>query len=82
MTIPPGLAPTANQVDYVLGMQRRLHLTDALLNNHCTERFKAPFNRLDRAQVSALIDEMKGWQAIPAQLRRESGQQDLPGFGG
>ena len=61
-------------------MQRRLRLPDALLDNHCVQRFGAPFARLGRGDVSALIDELKAWVDVPADLRRAQGQRGLPGF--
>lgn len=81
MTIPPGLPATPAQTDYVRGLQRGLHLPHRMLDGHCIARFGRPLAGLDRAEVSALIDELKGWQAIPAQLQREMGQRDLPGCG-
>lgn len=81
ITIPPGLPATEAQRGFVAGLQRRLHLPDALLSNHCVTRFGKELRALDRAETSALIDEMQGWTGIPAQLQREAGQQDLPGFG-
>lgn len=76
-----GLGVTEAQVDYVRSIQRRLRLPNRLLDAHCEGRFGAAFAGLDRAQASALIDEMKGWEALPAGLRRAMGQRDLPGFG-
>lgn len=80
MNIPSGLPVTPAQTEYVRGMQKRLHLPDRMLDDHCVARFRVTFAALDRAQVSSLIDEMKGWAGIPAQLLREAGQRDLPGF--
>lgn len=77
----PGLPPTAPQVDYLRSLQRRLRLPDALLDSHCVATWGHGFAELDRAEASVLIDEMLGWRQIPAQLRREAGQRDLPGFG-
>lgn len=76
-----GLWATQPQLDYVRNLQRRLHLTNALLDAHCVARFGAAFVALDRAQCSALIDEMKDWESLPVELQREAGQADLPGFG-
>lgn len=73
--------PTTKQDDYVRGLQRKLRLPNALLDNHCIARFGACYAALDRASVSALIDEMTGWEAIPADLQRVNGQTDVPGFG-
>lgn len=75
------LLPTQPQVDYVRGLQRRLHLPDRMLDAHCVTRFGTPFAELDRGQVSLLIDELKDWVAIPADLQRVMGQRDLPGLG-
>ncbi len=72
--------PTTLQVDYVRSLQRRLRLPDRLLDKHCVTRFDSPFSALTRAQVSSLLDELIGWQDIPADMRRAQGQQDLPGF--
>jgi hypothetical protein len=70
-------SPTAKQVDYVRGIQRKLHIPDRLLDDHCTTRFHAPFAELDRAQVSDLLDEMIQWETLPAELLRARGQLDL-----
>lgn len=75
--IPPGLPATEAQRQFVDGLRKRLSLSKPLLDNHCVARFGCPLAELDRAALSALIDEMQGWRAIPAQLARESGQQDL-----
>lgn len=72
--------PTPKQVDYIRGMQKQLHLSDRLLDGHCEQRFGVTFAKLQRPQCSALIDEMKTWGTIPAELLREAGQLDL--FGG
>lgn len=77
----PATPPTDAQTSYVRGIQKRLHLPDRMLDDHCVTRFRAPFAQLDRAQVSALLDEMLGWQALPADMARAMGQRDLPGFG-
>jgi hypothetical protein len=77
----PGLPPTPFQLDYVRGLQRKLHLTDRLLDNHCVTTYGKPLGEMDRAEVSRLLDEMLGWQAIPADMQRAMGQVDLPGFG-
>ncbi len=70
--------PTTRQREYVRALQRQLHLPDRLLDQHCERTFRAPFRDLDRRQVSQLIDELKGWTALPAELRRAQGQLDLP----
>lgn len=69
--------PTDKQIAYVRGMQRRLHLTNALLDNHCQQQWAAPFAELPKDLVSRLIDEMVQWDRIPAQLLREAGQTDM-----
>lgn len=73
-------APTQPQIDYVRGLQRHLHLPDHLLDTHCVQRVGVPFAQLSRAQASSLIDELKDWVAIPAELQRAMGQRDLPGM--
>lgn len=72
--------PSADQLSYVAGIQRRLHLPDALLDNHCVGRFGRPLAELTRREVSELLDEMTTWEQLPAALQRAKGQQDLPGF--
>lgn len=73
--------PTRPQLDYVVALRTGLKLAPSLLDSHCEARFGKRLAGLDRRQVSELIDEMKGWTAIPLQLMREAGQADLPGFG-
>lgn len=77
---PDYAQPTQKQVDYIRSMQAKLHLSNRLLDGHCESRFGRRFEGLDRNQCSSLIDEMKEWIAIPAELMREAGQMDL--FGG
>jgi hypothetical protein len=76
-----GQPATDAQISYVRGIQKRLHLPDTLLDKHCVTRFKAPFEQLDRGQVSELLNDMVAWQELPAEFQRAKGQQDLPGFG-
>lgn len=69
--------PTPLQVDYVRSMQRKLHLSNSLFETHCESRFGSIFAQLSKQQCSGLIDEMKAWTSIPADLLREAGQQEL-----
>lgn len=69
--------PTEPQITYVRSLQRRLHLPDPLLDDHCLRRFNARFAHLDRQQVSDLLDEMIGWETLPAAMQRALGQLDL-----
>jgi hypothetical protein len=73
-------APTQPQIDFVRSLQDRLHLSDDWLDHYCQDHYGGPFAALDRAQVSHLLDELKGWKALPADLQRAMGQQDM--FGG
>ena len=77
---PVSTGPTERQIAYVRGMQKQLRLADRLLDAHCQAALGSPFAQLTRYQMSTLIDQMKGWPAIPAELLREAGQLDL--FGG
>lgn len=79
MTARPRTDP---QMGYVESLRVKLRLPKTLLDNHCEARFGQPLERLNRAQVSGLINEMKGWVTIPAEMQRQMGQQDLPGMGG
>lgn len=72
---------TPAQLDYVRGLQRRLRLPDRMLDEHCRGRFRKPLAELSRREMSDLLDEMIGWEALPANLQRAMGQRDLPGFG-
>lgn len=72
-----GSEPTEPQTRFVRALQHRLHLPDRLLNDYCVQRFETPFSKLNRQQVSSLLDEMKEWQEIPADLQRLRGQMDL-----
>jgi hypothetical protein len=72
--------PTTKQDDHVRALQRKLRLPNALLDNHCIARFGAAYAALDRRTVSELIDEMIGWESLPADLARAKGQADLPGI--
>ena len=74
-----GWPPSEKQIAYVKVLQNRLHLPDKLLDNHCVATFGHPFKDLDKSRVSDLIDQMVGWEAIPAGLQRSRGQLDLFG---
>lgn len=69
--------PTEAQIEYVRGLQKKLRITEAMLNSHCQRKYDSPFAALDIRQASTLIDEMIGWKAVPAELQREQGQMDL-----
>ena len=75
--VPSYAMPTDPQRVYVRNMAKKLHLSSRLLDAHCQASFGRPFAQLDRRQCSALIDEMKDWSAIPAELMREAGQMDI-----
>jgi len=45
--------PSPEQVSYVRGLQKRLHLPNAILDNHCVEKFRKPFAQLDRREMVA-----------------------------
>lgn len=69
--------PTGKQLDYIHDLQRRLHLSAPALNTLCEQRFGCPFYRITKDHASQLIDEMQRWKQVPADLKREMGQQDL-----
>ena len=69
--------PSPEQIAYVRGLQKRLHLPNGILDKHCVARFCKPFDALDRRETSQLLDEMIGWKALPADLVRAKGQLDL-----
>lgn len=71
------IQPTTRQHDFVQALQRKLALSDAALDAHCGQRFGSPYAELDRTQVSALLDELQRWEAVPAELKRAMGQMDL-----
>lgn len=68
---------TDKQDAYIRALQKKLSLPDALLDNHCITKFRVPYRALDKWQASALIDEMIGWERLPADLARAKGQRDL-----
>ena len=71
------IPPTLRQQEYVAALQRKLHLTDAALDNHCRDTFGAPYQELDRGQVTQLLNQMVTWERVPADLQRAMGQLDL-----
>lgn len=71
------LPPTEKQVDYIRALQRRLHLPDRMLNDHCVKKYRKPFARLNRSEASALIDDLAAWNELPADMQRAMGQMDL-----
>lgn len=71
--------PTYGQIEFVRSLQKRLHLSDRLLDGHCVRTYGVPFAALNRSQVSGLLDEMQAWKDIPAHLQRAMGQLDMFG---
>lgn len=69
--------PSALQLQFVADLQKQIGLRNDPLDVHCVRRFGVPFAQLDRRQCSELIDELKGWKAVPADLQRAMGQHDL-----
>lgn len=69
--------PTLKQMNYVAALQKKLGMSDAMLDLHCENRFDRSFLECSRAQVSALIDQLSNWDAVPADLQRAFGQLDL-----
>lgn len=69
--------PTLKQLNYVAVLQKKLGLSNAALDLHCENRFDRPFLECSRAQVSALIDQLSHWEAVPADLQRAMGQLEL-----
>lgn len=70
---------TKLQIGYVRNLQRKLRLTDTALDRYCEGRFGRAFTELDRGQTSELLDEMVGWEDVPASLKQAMGQLDLFG---
>lgn len=69
--------PTDKQIAYIRVLQKKLRLTDAMLDLHCRNRFHVPFAACSRERVSALIDQLSNWEAVPADLQRAFGQLDM-----
>ena len=72
--------PSPEQIEYVRGLQKRLHLPNAILDNHCVAKFRNPFAQLDRRETSQLLEQMISWEQLPADLMRAKGQIDLFGM--
>jgi hypothetical protein len=70
---------TEKQTNYISVLKSKHGLPDWLFEQHCQNRFGQPYTDLTRIQVSSLIDEMSGWDALPAELQRLKGQLDLFG---
>lgn len=71
------VAPTDKQLEYVDQLQRRLHLTNPVLDQHCQATYGLDFRELCKGQVSHLLDELVTWESLPASLQRAKGQLDL-----
>lgn len=69
--------PTPEQTAYVRTLQKQLRLTTPLMDAQCQQMFSRPYAEVTKWQCSALIDELIGWKAIPADLERLRGQMDL-----
>jgi hypothetical protein len=73
------LPPSDAQIEFMIALKDQLRLTTPMLDRHCSDTFGRPFAKLDRRQMSKLIDELKTWEATPAHLQRAMGQMDLFG---
>jgi hypothetical protein len=69
--------PSPEQIEYVRGLQKRLHFPNWILDNHCVGEFQKPFAQLDRREMSLLLEQMISWEQLPADLMRAKGQIDL-----
>lgn len=74
------IPPTEPQHDYVQALCRKLRVTTPMLDAYCLKRWDRPYEAIDRYECSDLIDTMKTWQAVPADLQRLAGQLDLMGL--
>ncbi len=75
----PARPMTQPQIKFIRNVQRRLHLSGRALDVHCERRFGCAFATLTTPQASALLDELQGWIAVPADLQRACGQLDMFG---
>jgi hypothetical protein len=69
--------PTELQCAYVDGLCSQLRLPKRFLDAHCQSTRGKRYAEMNRGEVSQLIDELKEWTALPAELLRAQGQQDL-----
>lgn len=67
------VSPTEKQTTYARSLQRRLHLPDRMLDDHCASRFGAAFRHLNRAQVSTLLDDLKDMYRATTDLTASRG---------
>ena len=74
-------AGPAGRADYVAILQKRLGMSDAILDLHCRSRFNRRYDQLSKRDVSNLISEMAAWEQLPPALQMAKGQTALPGMG-
>ncbi|TXH50930.1 MAG: hypothetical protein E6Q97_19450 [Desulfurellales bacterium] len=72
---------TPKQADDVAILQRRLGMSDELLDLHCRSRFNRRYPQLSRRERNVLIEEMAGWKHLPPALQIARGETALPGMG-
>jgi hypothetical protein len=78
MSYEPFLYPMSEkQLGLIRVLQRQLRCPDDLLDRWCEQQFGCALAIIDRRQASILIDQLKSWESLPAELERMRGQLDL-----
>lgn len=68
---------TDKQKSYILALCRHLHMPGRMMDDWLRATYGRHLEDLTIAQASAVIDTLAGWEDIPPDIRRASGQQDL-----
>lgn len=71
--------PTERQTKYLRALQKRWSLSNSVFDSYCENLFGHRFRDIDKREASDLIEKMTTWESLPADVRRSTGQQGLPG---
>lgn len=69
--------PTPDQLAYVRILMDKWHIAPAVFGAYLAERYGSHPAFMTRVDVSALIDEMKAWRAVPPAILELAGQTSL-----
>ena len=70
----PMTEPQRNLIDQ---LSRQLHLPQDIRDQYCRQQFGCEYRDLTIRQASQLIERMRAWQQLPAEVQRLKGQLDL-----
>lgn len=74
---PTGTPASDRQRRFILALGRRLRMPGRMMDDWLVATFGGHLDDLTVDQASEVIDVLNGWDDIPPDIRRASGQREL-----